>query len=399
MKILYHHRTLGDGAEGIHIAEMVNAFRQLGHEVKVIGPSIQHIEGIEQNTKRYLWVKKIFRGPFYELAELGYNLVGYWSVCKAIKEFKPDFIYDRYIIFNYSVVASGLQNNIPVFLEVNAPLAFERDNERDECLYFKKIAYSLEKFICSKAFKTIVVSTPLKNYLVKQGVPPSKLICLPNGVNTDIFCPVQKNKKILQKYCLNENDIIVGFVGILRPWHGLDILLQAISEIVNKEDLKCKLLIVGDGPIRKELERDIKDRSLAGKVIITGRIPHNEINNYIGLFDIAVSPRTTFYASPMKIIEYMAMAKPVVAPNLGNIRDIIKNKETGLLFENGNPVSLAKAIKALVSAESLRINLGITALNRVKKVLNWKANAKKIIEIFLSELPPSQITTAKGGGL
>ena len=390
MRILYHHRTLGDGAEGIHIAEMVNAFRQLGHEVKVIGPSIQHIEGIEQNTKRYLWIKKIFRGPFYELAELGYNFVGYWNVCRAIKEFKPDFIYDRYIIFNYSVVAAGQKNNIPVFLEVNAPLALERDHEKDEYLYFKKLAYFLEKSICCTAFRAIVVSTPLKNYLIKQGVPSSKLICLPNGVNTDTFTPVQKDKKILQKYCLNENDIIVGFVGILRPWHGLDILLQAISDIINQERLRCKLLIVGDGPIRGELEHKIKDLSLAGKVIITGRVPHNEINNYIGLFDIAISPKTTFYASPMKIIEYMAMAKPVVAPDIENIRDIIKNQETGLLFENGNPVSLAEAIKVLVSDESMRSSLGMNAFKHVKSVLNWKTNAKKIIDIFTREVKLNQ---------
>ncbi len=390
MRILYHHRTLGDGAEGIHIAEIVNAFRKLGHDVKVIGPSIQHVEGIEQNTKRYLWVKKFFRGPFYELAELGYNLAGYRHVCRAVKKFKPDFIYDRYIIFNYSVVAAGKKNNIPVFLEVNAPLAFERDHEKDECLYFKKLAYLLEKSTCCTAFKTIVVSTPLKKYLIEQGVPSSKLICLPNGVNTDTFTPIQKDKKILQEYCLNKNDIIVGFVGILRPWHGLDILLQAISEIINQEELRCKLLIVGDGPIREELEHKIKDLSLAGKVIITGRIPHDEINNYIGLFDIAISPKTTFYASPMKIIEYMAMAKPVVAPDLENIRDIIKNKETGLLFENGNPVSLAQAINELVADEGKRSRLGMNAFNHAKNVLNWKANAQKIIDIFTREVKVNQ---------
>lgn len=378
MKILYHHRTLGDGAEGIHIAEMVNAFRQLGHEVLVIGPGVENVNGGEKRTERLTWVKRLFKGPFYELAELGYNFFGYRNICRAILDFQPDFIYDRYITFNYSAIAAGRKFNLPVFLEVNAPLAYEREHEPDEKLYLKWLAYYIEKKACCDAFKTIVVSTPLKDYLLEKGVPEKKIKVLVNGANTDKFFPQEKNISLLEEQGFSENDIVVGFVGILRPWHGIDLLLKAMQKVCSK-NADCKLLIVGDGPIRQELEEQIVELKIQDNVVITGRVPHDEICKYISLFDVAVSPKTTFYASPMKILEYMAQSKPVVAPEIPNIRDIVKNRETGLLFVDNDPVSLTEALMELISDEHLRKVIGTSANAIITNRMNWKNNVHYII--------------------
>lgn len=379
MKIIYHHRTLADGAEGIHIAEMVNAFRQLGHEVFLIGPGVKQEGPGEGRSSRFLWVKRLVKGPFYELAELAYNLLGYRTLSQAVQDIAPDFIYDRYITFNYSAVAVARRWNVPIFLEVNSPLAYERDHEADETLFLKRIAYAIEKKVCCDASKVIVVSTPLKKYLQTIGVSSRKIAVLPNGVNLEKFYPRQRSTALLEELSLGTDDMVIGFVGILRPWHGIDILLEAFATVSRKWQ-NCRLLLVGDGPIQEEIEAKAEQLGLGPKVSITGRVSHEKVADYVTLFDVAVSPKATFYASPMKIIEYMAQQKAVVAPNMENIADLVDDGETGLLFQAEQAESLAEALGRLIADESLRETMGRGALLSVTKRLNWKNNARFIVD-------------------
>lgn len=381
MKILYHHRTLGDGAEGIHIEEMVNAFRQLGHEVRLIGPAVHNSSDGENKSVKFEWIKRLFKGPAYEMIELAYNIFGYQTISKAIKEFNPDFIYDRYITFNYSAVAAARRYNLPAFLEVNAPLAFERDTEPDETLYLKSAAHWIEKKVCCDAAKTIVVSTPLKEYLVSIGVPERNILVLPNGVNSDKFFPRNKSKRPLSTAGYGDQDVVIGFVGILRHWHGIDMLLEAFRTVSDRL-ANCKLLLVGDGPIRQSIEAQANKLGLKHKVTITGRIHHQHVGDYMAMFDIAVSPKATFYASPMKIIEYMALQKAVVAPDMPNIRDLILSGSTGVLFEPDSASALANALFTLIEDKKKRETLGKGALNAVRSRLNWKSNARGILEEY-----------------
>jgi glycosyltransferase involved in cell wall biosynthesis len=377
MRILYHHRTLGDGAEGIHIHEMVNAFRLLGHEVSLVGLATEDRSSHAPSAKWLTSLKRHIRGPLYECIELAYNIVGYYRIRRAINYFKPDIIYDRYIAFNYSSVMAGRHTGIPTFLEVNAPLAYERSNEPDEALYMQAIAFRIEKLAFSNAFRTIVVSSPLKEYLFTLGVPESKIIVLPNGVNLNTFSPRPKSKRLLEATGLGENNKVIGFTGILRPWHGVEILLKAL-QAVSAAYPESVLLIVGDGPIRSELESQARRLGLQANLRITGRVPHREVPDYLALFDVAVSPKATFYASPMKIMEYMAMAKPVVAPRMKNVSDILEDHRTGLLFEPDSPQSLAEALLALFGDANLKQRMAENGLAEVTDRLNWIANARYV---------------------
>ena len=381
MRILYHHRTLGDGAEGIHIAEMVGAFRSLGHDVKVVAPIGDRTNTVNARVSAFLKIKRFVPKILYEFLEMGYNVYGYYLLRKEILKDRPEFIYDRYITFNASSVLIGKRYNIPVFLEVNAPLALERSEQEDERLFLKKTAFFFEKWICSNSFKTIVVSTPLKDYLLSLGVLKRKIIVMPNGVNVRKFVPRGKDKRLLEQYGFSEDNVIVGFVGILRPWHGLDLLIEAF-QVVEKENKNLRLLIVGDGPIRSDIEEKIRGLTLVDKVFITGRVPHDEIPNNIALFDIAVSPKATFYASPMKILEYMALGRAVVAPDTANIRDLIDDKVNGLLFKNGNLLALSGSISNLVDNRRYMEQLGNNARTKIIKKRNWDKNASATCKLL-----------------
>ncbi len=378
MKILYHHRTLGDGAEGIHVAEIVNAFRSLGHEVKVVSLIGEKTNVRSASQSRWSFIKKLMPGFLFELGEMAYNIQGYLKLSRAVKQFKPDFIYDRYVSYNYSAVAVGRRYKLPTILEVNSPYSYQKQTF-DERLYFSRVSRFFERKICEDARSVIVVSSPLKHFLTSIGVPQSKIVVMPNGANTELFNPSISGEDLRQHYGLG-GKVVIGFTGILRPWHGVDLLITAFAGLLkNWPDLH--LLIVGDGPIRAELEALIVEHQLSDRVTITGRQPHEKVRKFIAVMDVAVSPKATFYASPMKILEYMAMGKVVVAPDMENIRDILSHEENGLLFEPGNAKDLAAVLEKLLADPECREKLGRSALKKIETERTWLHNAQAVIRL------------------
>jgi len=378
MRILYHHRTLGDGAEGIHIAEMVNAFRQLGHEVKVvalIGEST-NVEGKKQ--RRWSRIARLMPGFLYEVGEVVYNIRSYASLSKVVRSFRPDFIYDRYVSYSYSAIAIGRRFGVPVLLEVNSPYSYQKQTF-DERLYFKRLLRLFEWKTCRDASRVITVSTPLKNFLISIGVPDEQIVVMPNGVDPACFHPDIDGQQVRSRLGL-DGKVVIGFTGILRPWHGIDLLIQAFEEVADKR-ADLHLLIVGDGPIRSDLERMLTERRLSEKVTITGRQPHDEVKFFVAAMDIAVSPRATFYASPMKILEYMAMGKAVIAPDMGNIQDILSHNQNGILFRPEDAGALKKGLLGLIDDPLLRSRLGKEARRKIEAERTWSHNAREVIRL------------------
>ena len=379
MKILYHHRTLGDGAEGIHVAEIIKAFKNLGHEVRVVSLIGEKTNVVSKKQNKWSNIKKLMPGFLYEIGEMAYNIQGYRSIGQAVAEFNPDFIYDRYVSYNYSAVGTGRRHNIPVILEVNAPYADEKQTF-DEKLFFKNLASQSERKICRDATIVIVVSTPLKEILISKGIPEQQIVVMPNGADPDVFHPSIDGTSVRQRYNL-QGKIVIGFTGILRPWHGIDLLVDAFGNILDgREDLH--FLIVGDGPIRSELERDIAAKGLSQHIAITGRQSHDVVSTFVAAMDITVSPRATPYASPMKILEYMAMGKTVVAPDTSNIRDIISHGKDGILFQAEEVGSLTKALNEVVNDSELRMELGKNARKKIEDERTWSHNAAGVISLI-----------------
>ena len=121
----------------------------------------------------------------------------------------------------------------------------------------------------------------------------------------------------------------------------------------------ARLLIVGDGPARAAIEARAAALHLSERLIITGRIPHADVPDYVAAMDVAVVAHDrTGVASPMKLLEYMAMAKVVVAPSLDNVKDVVDDERTGLLFAPGDVEALAAALERLAGDASLRLRLG-----------------------------------------
>jgi glycosyltransferase involved in cell wall biosynthesis len=374
MKILYHHRTLGDGAEGIHIQSIVNQLKKQGHDVKVVslvGEQTRFRSTQEAKESKWDKVRQLIPKPVYELAEVAYNIKGKAMIQKAIDVFKPDVIYDRYAHFSFSALWAAKKNKLPLILEVNSPYSIQK--RKWEKVYFPRLSeYNAAPHI-------IVVSSPLKDIVMSYGVPAGRITVLPNGTDPERFDPHIAAAPLRRQMGL-EGKIVLGFVGILRRWHNIDRLISILEEI-NLPKLNAVMLFLGDGPSYQELQEYNRQHGNEEYIRFLGRIPHNEIQTYIAMMDIAISPHATPYSSPMKILEYMAMEKAVLAPDMANIGDLIEPEKTGLLFEPESRTDLKEKLLSLIADPALRARLGQAAREIVLREYTWEKNARKTVEL------------------
>jgi glycosyltransferase involved in cell wall biosynthesis len=185
-----------------------------------------------------------------------------------------------------------------------------------------------------------------------------------------------------------DGGLTVGWSGILRTWHGLDTLLESVRSIP-----EVRVLLVGDGPARESVERLAAALGVAGRLTITGRVPHDLMPDYVAAMDVAVvADDRTGVASPMKLLEYMAMGRAIAAPRLENIRDVLTNEADGLLFEPGSAADLTRVLRRLVTDAPLRLRLGLRARVTVEQERNWRRNA----QIVLAAIDLAESTRPRG---
>jgi len=145
---------------------------------------------------------------------------------------------------------------------------------------------------------------------------------------------------------------------------------------------QATLLIVGDGPGCADLTHRAKRLGVEERVLVSGLVARNSLAAYISTFDIALQPEVTSYASPLKLFEYMALGRAIIAPNAPNIREILTHNVDALLFEPNNSESLAEVIRILVANDDLRIRLGFAAAAKIRdEDISWAKNARRVISL------------------
>lgn len=380
MRILYHHRTQAEDAQGVHIYEMVKAFKDLGHEVDIV--ALVQVDGKGGKKVRggyWGWIAKFIPRWVYELMSLAYNVYGYASLRRTISARKPDLIYERYALNTFCGIWASRRFGIPLLLEVNAPLYYEQ--ARLGRLVFKRFAQYAERWICSNSTWTIVVSHVMKKFLTRNGVCGDRISVIPNAIDPEKFHPGVSGSVVRQQYGL-ENKLVIGFVGWFRKWHGLEMLLNVMCQ-AEFGGRGVRLLLVGDGPAFADLYRFAREHDLLSFVIFTGPVARDRIPEHIAAMDIAIQPSVTEYACPIKIIEYMSMGKCIVAPDQPNIREILKDGINGLLFKPDNQEELKTVLTKAVKNSEVYKRLGDRAYHtsRERKYL-WSANVDRALNLI-----------------
>jgi len=220
------------------------------------------------------------------------------------------------------------------------------------------------------------VSTPLARQ-VRALAPGARVTVIPNAVDPVRFDPRRAGRDAMRARLGLGHRCTIGWTGILRAWHGLDLLLEAIVRLPDTH-----LLIVGDGPSREEVERRAAALGVDGRVTVTGRVPHAEVPAYLSAMDVAVvAAERTGIASPMKLLEYLAMGRAVVAPRTESLADVVHDEETALLFEPDSAPGLAACLARLAADPELRAALGERAAAFVRRERTWERNAERVLAL------------------
>ncbi|MBE9113267.1 glycosyltransferase family 4 protein [Nodosilinea sp. LEGE 07298] len=298
----------------------------------------------------------------------------------ALERAEPfDAVYERYSLWSYGAMDFAQAQGIAALLEVNAPLIEEQAQHRG--LIQHEAARRVAERVFRRATTIIAVSDEVKQYLTGW-VEGERMRVVPNGVNHRRFAgsPSSMPTSVTE---LRSSTFTVGFVGSLKPWHGLSHLVNAFDQLHQRVP-EARLLIVGDGPERDTLEVQLVERQLQSVTRCTGAVPPDRIPDLLAEMDVAVAPYPAspdFYFSPLKVVEYMAAGLPVVVSDIGQLRHLVKNNVTGLRCPPGDENALALALERLWRSPDLRYALGRSARQHILAHHTWDGVAEQILAI------------------
>ena len=367
--------VFGDKGCSIHVQEVLRSFLKISDEISLFTVNlgkrfIEDLDGIKIHK-----IADLPKGDTEnrELKAISTNI----DLRMELEKYgKFDLVYERYSLWSHSAIDYAKQNNIPSVLEINAPLIDEEKEHRK--LINENTALNIAKRNFNNSPVLTVVSEPIKEYVRNFLHTDKKIYVVPNGVNTDKF---KNNQKPNLDYIGDK--FVIGFVGSLKKWHGVSMLIDAF-ELFLKDNPESILLIIGDSKERKTLTQQINKKELSNSVILTGSVEHSQIPGYLSVINIAVAPyldQDNFYFSPLKIYEYMAAGLTVLASDLKQIKTIINDLENGKLFSTGDVNSLYENLQWLKDNPDLCEKLGTEGAKSVENN-SWDAITKKVIDII-----------------
>ncbi len=383
MKICYfnyvHDYREASVGSFVHVMEFTRAFRELGHTIE--SSSLFLKKDSAGKSERYrskepVWKTKL-RKFYYEPRQVFNNFRFFFKEWKIIRSFRPDVIVTRHSPYFFTSPVLGRLYGIPVILEINAlgqhllKTYIRFHVHYPGFSFFEKISLKL----CSAA---TVTSRELKDILVDYRVPEAKITVNPMGVDPGKICPHTDSG--LKKSLGLSGKVIFGFIGSINYWHGMDNLMEMMKRTVSALP-RIAYLIVGDGPKRQELEDFVRQNGLGDRVKCTGYVPYEEINLYLNAMDVclALYPlEKAFFFSPLKIFEYMAAGRPVVATSVGQIREIIRHGENGFLVDPDRPREIEALFRKLMNDSPLRKRIGESARTFISTNYSWHRNAKTV---------------------
>lgn len=311
---------------------------------------------------------------------------------KKINNNHFDMMYTRNIQICMLCLFTKRLHKSKILLEMNGLIHEHRKLEKELCIkkgFVKKIGEFIlehvELFVTKKADIVIAVTNEIKNILVTKGVDESKLFVISNGANIKLFRPftdLEDVNKLRRMYDVSENDNIVMFVGNLAYWQGVEYLVQSAPYVL-KTMPNTIFIIVGDGETKNELEIIAKKNGIYDKFIFIGNVTYEKVPLFMNMADVCVVPKKLlgFGYSPLKLYEYMACGKPVIATNTMGF-EILKQHEAGILIDPSNSSEFSEGIISLLQNEQLRAQMGINGRKIVVNEYSWEITSEKTANVI-----------------
>jgi glycosyltransferase involved in cell wall biosynthesis len=239
----------------------------------------------------------------------------------------------------------------------------------------------------NSAAKIICVSEDLKDHLhSKWNIAESRLAVLPCAADVEAFAPNYDATIVRQGLGLTTEPVVI-WVGGFYPWHDLNLLLESFAQVLQRHP-DARLVLVGDGQTRSAVAQKAWQNGLGQAVIMTGAIPHTNVPAMVSIADVAVVPSVPVSAgrggtgTPLKLFEYMAAGKAIVATALNHAAAVIQDGHNGLLVEVGDVNGFAEAMLALLGDPGERSRLGQNARRYAVEQHSWEQYTRQLQAIY-----------------
>jgi glycosyltransferase involved in cell wall biosynthesis len=385
-RVLYHHRTQGKAVEGIHIRGITDALRAEGVQVDILSlpgadpyASPKAMSPTRQATRMMRIVSRL-PGPLFELAEIAYNAVAGWRLSARLRRRPaPDFIYERYSLFLFSSVLMARLLRVPIILEVNDSAIVERVRP----LALRRLAMVIERWIFRRATGLVFVSGIFRDRVTAAHGSIAPAIVTPNAANIEKFSFTPEQRAVARAKWGLDGHVVCGYLGAFVPWHAIDRFVAAIADRLATAP-HLKLLLVGDGATFDAVRAFVAERKLTRQVVLTGRVPHDEVPGLLAAMDMAVLPSAGDYTSPVKLFEFMACAVPPVAPDFAPIREVLQEGRTGWMFPAGDLDAAVQRVLECSRDESMLRQVGAAGRAYISAERQWRNNVTQLVDFFLA---------------
>jgi glycosyltransferase involved in cell wall biosynthesis len=381
MHVAYLHYLYGQDTALHHVRQFAEGARQLGHRVDVhamnlapaeeAGSSGGGLPGPKARARR--WLKQRFGRWLHDPKELWWNLEYIRRERALLERERPDVLLVRSQGLGISCVSVAQALDLPLMLEINAP-ADETSRYLPQYVHWWRSRGWAGRYKLRRADGLVVVSGALKDYYVERyALEPARVTVVPNGADTDLFRPDTPCDPAFPR---DPERPRIGYVGSFQAWHALDQLGRLVGAVA-RERPQTRFLMVGSGNGVADVRREagLGDERL----VFTGRVDHARVPGLVASLDIGILAEAAAYQCPLKVVEWMAAGKAVVAPAYPPLRELLHHGREGLLFEPGNMDAMRAAIVRLVDEPELRRSLGAAAAARAQASMSWRDNARGVI--------------------
>ena len=371
-------RVPGEKGASLHLCAISTALARTGNDVMLVGvaghgpppaevhplllPHPGRSEGLRRELRKLAFVQRLAKSARGPLAE-----------------FAPDVIYERLSLFGTAGARLAAALGVPHAVEVNSLLAEEEARWRG--LRLGRLAGRRELSVLTGVGLRVAVSEELRARLERMAPGPRTEV-VPNGVDAQLFGRLPSRAEARRRFGLPMDQPVLGFAGALRPWHGLETAIDALPAIDG-----ALLAVAGDGSHRRALERLAAGRGVSERVRWLGHVPHKEMPAFLAGLDAAVAPYPPldhFAFSPLKLYEYLAAGVPVVASDIGQVREVLEDGRLGGLVPPGDPDALTAMLRSVLASPGARASAA-EARGRMLELHSWDARARLLRDLLATQ--------------
>lgn len=358
---------------------------RVGKPDEILGYPLPPKSGQVKRQKRFLFFLPTLLKTFFNDLLVWKNNLN-WKILDDLDYEKDEvaFVWEKHDLFPGPGRKLAKELQVPFISYVHAPVVWEASKWGVKRYGWGFCLTKLEALALRKADYVAAVSEEVKSQLIKMGVSPEKIFISPMAVDPGLFPEKGSGKKELQKKLKLENKFVIGWTGSFRSFHGLEHVVKAFRNVLERHP-ECVLLLVGDGADREKTEKLVRKLGIQDNVIFAGRKPFTDIPKYISVFDLAIVSAESaegFHYSPLKLREYLAAGRAVLAPDAGEISSIFENEVHLKLFQAGDVQSLEEGIEYLMINESKRIAIAESGRQLALRTSTWEVELEKALRFF-----------------